>query len=135
MLRTYTDLIKLSTFEDRYNYLKLSGSVGVETFGYDRYLNQIFYRDKAWQDIRSKIIIRDRGCDLGIEGREIHRNLLIHHMNPITKDDLIHRSDYLLNPEYLITTSLGTHNAIHYGDESKLMIMPVERIAGDTKLW
>lgn len=134
-IRTYSELIKLPTFEERYNYLKLGGNVGEETFGFDRYLNQIFYKDPEWLNIRDKVIIRDNGCDLGISGREINKRVLVHHMNPITKDDILSRSKYLLDPEYLICTTKNTHDAIHYGDESILIKNPIERIKNDTCPW
>jgi hypothetical protein len=135
MIRTYAELRSLSSFEDRYNYLKLNGSVGVETFGFDRYLNQMFYRDRSWNDIRFKVIYRDSSCDLGISGREIHKGLFIHHMNPITPSDIIEGNiDALLNPDYLITTSQMTHNAIHYGSNNVPHVI-TNRMANDTKLW
>ena len=134
-IKTYSELIKFNTFEDRYRYLKLDGRVGVDTFGFDRYLNQIFYRSGKWKSIRDEVIIRDNGCDLGIDGREIHGRIIIHHMNPITIEDIEKESEYLIDPEFLITTVLNTHNAIHYGDESLLMLMPVERTRNDTCPW
>lgn len=135
MIRTYTELSKLRTFRERYEYLRLSGEVGKETFGFDRYLNQIFYKSKEWEQIRNTVIIRDNGCDLGIDGYEIRGKILIHHMNPITAEDIVKRNDILLNPEYLITTVLSTHNAIHYGDESLLALQPTERTMYDTCPW
>ena len=135
-IRTYSELSKLSTFEERYNYLKLDGVVGEDTFGFDRYLNQQFYqRDHEWKKVRDYVIIRDMGCDLGIEGREIPDSILVHHMNPLSVDDLLNRTDFLLDPEYLISTSRSTHNAIHYGDENLLMKGPVERTQNDTCPW
>ena len=135
-IRTYSELIILPKFEERYEYLKLNGVVGEETFGFNRYLNQEFYqRDKEWLRIRDYVIIRDQGCDLGIEGREIRGKIIVHHMNPITKDDLLKRTEFLLNPEYLICTLKSTHDAIHYGDENLLMKGPVERKANDTCPW
>ena len=134
-VKTYSELIQLPTFTERYNYLKLDGSVGVETFGFDRYLNQVFYRSKQWKEIRDQVIIRDNGCDLGIDGREIGDKILIHHMNPISIMDIQNRNPDIFNPEYLICVSHRTHNAIHYGDESLLMLDFVERKANDTKLW
>lgn len=135
-IRTYTELSKLSTFEERYEYLKLDGVVGEETFGFDRYLNQRFYQnDIEWKRVRDFVIMRDLGCDLGIEGREIHGVIIVHHMNPITKDDLINRTKFLLDPEYLICTIKRTHDAIHYGDENLLMKGPVERAKNDTCPW
>ena len=135
-IRTYEELSKLKTFEERYEYLKLEGSVGEETFGYDRYLNQQFYKyDPDWKKIRDEVIFRDNGCDLGIEGREINGLILVHHMNPITKDDILNRSEYLLNPNYLITTIKSTHDAIHYGSSDLLMKDPVVRSKNDTCPW
>lgn len=134
-IRTYTELMKLQTFEERFRYLKLVARVGEETFGFDRYLNQQFYHSQEWKSIRNEIIIRDNACDLGITGREINKGIIIHHMNPITKDDLIHQSDFLLNPDYLICVSKKTHSAIHYGDESLLFDGLVERSKNDTCPW
>lgn len=136
MTLSYSHLITLPTFEERYHYLKLGGVVGEETFGYDRYLNQVFYSSKEWKTFRRDIIVRDMGCDLGIEDREIGRTILIHHMNPITLADIHQRNlDVLLNPENVICTSLNTHNAIHYGDESLLVLPPIERSRNDTCPW
>lgn len=135
IIRTYTELMKLQTFEERYRYLKLAARVGDETFGFDRYLNQQFYHSQEWKSIRNEIIIRDNACDLGITGREMSKGIIIHHMNPITKDDLIHQSDFLLNPDYLICTSKKTHSAIHYGDESLLFDGITERTKDDTCPW
>lgn len=134
-IRTYTELIKLQTFEERFRYLKLLARVGDETFGFDRYLNQQFYHSQEWKSIRNEIIIRDNACDLGIIGREMSKGIIIHHMNPITKDDLIHQSDFLLNPEYLICVSKKTHLAIHYGDEGLLFDGLTERSKDDTCPW
>lgn len=134
-IRTYTELMKLQTFEERFRYLKLVARVGEETFGFDRYLNQQFYHSQEWKSIRNEIIIRDNACDLGIIGREMNKGIIIHHMNPITKDDLIHQSDFLLNPDYLICVSKKTHSAIHYGDESLLFDGLVERSKNDTCPW
>lgn len=133
--RTYSELITLPTFEERYRYLRIGGRVGEETFGFDRYLNQIFYKSKEWLSIRDQVIARDNGCDLGILGREIHGRILIHHMNPITVEDILNRSDLLLNPEYLICTVKNTHDAIHYGDENLLNKDPIERTKNDTCPW
>lgn len=127
--------MKLQTFEERFRYLKLVARVGEETFGFDRYLNQQFYHSQEWKSIRNEIIIRDNACDLGVTGREINKGIIIHHMNPITKDDLIHQSDFLLNPDYLICVSKKTHSAIHYGDESLLFDGLVERSKDDTCPW
>ena len=135
MIRTYSELIKLKTFKDRFEYLKLDGIVGEETFGFDRYMNQIFYKSREWTSVRRAVIIRDNGCDLGVEGYEIHGKILIHHMNPINLSDIVHKTDALLNPDYLITTVLSTHNAIHYGDASLLPALPIERRANDTCPW
>ena len=135
IIRTYSELIKLPTFEERFQYLKLDGDVGVETFGFDRYLNQAFYSSDEWKSIRNQVIIRDNGCDLGIEGREIYKRIIIHHMNPITKEDLLYRTEYLLNPEYMICTMKNTHDAIHYGDENLLFKEPIERKPNDTCPW
>lgn len=134
-IKTYSELITLPTFEDRFEYLKIGGKVGVDTFGFDRYLNQIFYRSDEWKSIRDEVIIRDNGCDLGIEGREIYSRIIVHHMNPITKDDILNRSDFLLNPEFLICTIKLTHDAIHYGDSSILFTEPVIRTKNDTCPW
>lgn len=136
-IRTYSELITLPTFMDRFEYLRLNGRVGEETFGFDRYLNQQFYqRDDEWKKIRDEVIIRDQGCDLGILGREIKEGrVLIHHMNPITKRDILERTDFLLNPEYLITTIKCTHDAIHYGNEHSLYPDPIERRPFDTCPW
>ena len=134
-IRTYSELITLPTFKERYEYLRLNGRVGEETFGYDRYMNQTFYKSREWLNIRDEVIIRDNGCDLGVEGYEIHGRILIHHMNPITIDDILQRSDFLLNPEYLISTIKRTHDAIHYGDENLLIDVPIERTKNDTCPW
>lgn len=135
MIRTYSELITLPTFEERYKYLRLGGKVGEETFGFDRYLNQTFYKSDEWLKVRDYVIIRDNGCDLGVPGREIAGRILVHHMNPITKEDILRRSDYLLNPEYLISTVKLTHDAIHYGDDSLLFMGLVERTRNDTCPW
>ena len=134
-IRTYSELITLPTFKERYEYLRLGGRVGEDIFGFDRYLNQAFYKSEEWRSIRDHVITRDNGCDLGMEGHEIFGRILIHHMNPIRKEDIINRSDILLNPEYLICTIKNTHDAIHYGDESLLVIAPVERRKNDTCPW
>ena len=134
-IRSYSELITIPTFEERFKYLKLDGRVGEETFGFDRYLNQIFYKSNEWLRVRDLVIVRDNGCDLGIKGREIYGRILIHHMNPITIDDITRRSKYLLDPEYLITTVKNTHDAIHYGDESLLIKVPIERSKYDTCPW
>lgn len=134
-IRTYSELIKLSSFEERYQYLRIGGKVGEETFGFDRYINQMFYRDPEWLSVRDIVIVRDNGCDLGMEGHEIYGRILVHHMNPITKDDILRRSKFLLDPEYLICTMKSTHDAIHYGDDSLLIKDPIERTKNDTCPW
>ena len=134
-IRRYSELKKLNSIYDRYDYLKLVGIVGKSTFGFDRYINQIFYRSPEWKYIRRKVILRDNGCDLGIEGFEIHDRILVHHMNPVNVQDITKRNRDILNPEFLICTSLMTHQAIHYGDESLLPQIPIERRSGDTCLW
>lgn len=136
MSRTYSELSKLKTFEERFEYLKLSGEVGRETFGYDRYLNQMLYKMPEWKSARDKTIIRDNGCDLGIQDREIQGRAIVHHMNPITVEDILNRNPKVFDPEYLITTVHKTHNAIHYGDERLLVSSaPVERTQNDTCPW
>ena len=134
-IKTYSELITIPTFEERFEYLKLDGQVGVETFGFNRYLNQAFYKSDEWLSIRDYVITRDNGCDLGMEGYEIYGRILIHHINPITKDDIIQRSRILLDPENLITTVKRTHDAIHYGDSNLLMKAPIERRKNDTCPW
>lgn len=134
-IRTYRELIRLPSFRDRYEYLKLSGQVGQETFGFERYLNQSFYHSSEWRPIRDRVIARDLGCDLGMEGYEIHGRIYIHHMNPITVEDIRQATDLLTDPEYLICTTHNTHNAIHYGDASLLLTEPVERTPYDTCPW
>lgn len=134
-IKTHKELSRLQTFEERFEYLKLKSYVGRDTFGYDRYLNQRFYRSAEWRNIRQHIIARDLGCDLGVEGYEIHDRIIIHHMNPILPDDIIYANEDIINPEYLITTTHLTHNAIHYGDPSLIPYQHVERRPGDTKLW
>ena len=135
IIRSYSELRRITTFEERYKYLQLGGIVGKDTFGFDRYLNQIFYRSQKWRSIRDQVIIRDNGCDLGVEGYDIYGRILIHHMNPITLEDIEKESDFLLNPEYLICTTHNTHNAIHYGDENLLITAPIERTKNDTCPW
>ena len=134
-IRTYSQLKQLQTFEERYDYLKLGGVVGEDTFGFDRYMNQNFYRSREWKRVRDEVIMRDNGCDLGIDGHEIRGKILIHHMNPITSEDIHRVSEYLLNPEYLICVTHRTHNAIHYGDESLIVTAPIERTQNDTCPW
>ncbi len=135
MIRRYSRLKSLDTFEDRYRYLRLQGSIGRSSFGFDRYVNQKFYKSREWQDVRDFVIVRDNGCDLGIEGYDIHSNLLVHHMNPMDLEEVVHGDPRILDPEYLITTTHTTHNAIHYGDENQIPRQLVERRAGDTSLW
>ena len=134
-IRTYSELITLPTFEERFKYLQLGGKVGEDTFGHDRYLNQMFYTSDEWRRIRRGVIVRDNGCDLGIQDREIHGLIIIHHMNPITIEDIINRSEFLLNPEYLISTVKNTHDAIHFSDERILITDPIERRPNDTCPW
>src|SRR5580765_5097761 len=126
-VRTYSELCLFNTFEERFEYLKLDGSVGKSTFGFDRWVNQKFYHSIEWRLVKNQVIIRDNGCDLGIPGFEIHAELLIHHMNPMSVDDIIHGEDWILDPENLICTSFRTHNAIHYGNKSLLPRGPIER--------
>lgn len=135
LTKTYTELSRIDTFEDRFEYLKLGGSVGHATFGFDRHINQGFYTSTEWKNIRQYIIFRDNGCDLGVPGYEIHSSILIHHINPMEVDDIIHREEWIFDPEFLITTTKTTHNAIHYGDRSLLMPKFVDRRRGDTRLW
>lgn len=135
MLRTYSELSRLRTFRERFEYLRLDGIVGVETFGFDRYLNQVFYNSDEWKAVRKTVIIRDNGCDLGMDGYDIHGKIIVHHMNPFSIDDVLHRKDELLDPEFLISTVLNTHNAIHYGDESLLPSAPIVRTRNDTCPW
>lgn len=134
-IKTYSELIKYSTFEDRFRYLSLKGQVGVETYGFDRWMNQKFYRSPEWKQVRNSVIVRDSGCDLGILGREISERIIVHHINPILVNDIVDATDYLLNPEFLICVSHNTHEAIHYGDESLLITMPVARCKNDTCPW
>lgn len=135
IIKTYSELIKLKTFEERFKYLQLSGCVGEETFGFDRYLNQNFYRSADWKRVRDQVIVRDNGCDLGVEDRLISGKILVHHMNPINDIDIINLTDILMNPEYLICVSHNTHNAIHYGDEDLLIKAPITRTKNDTCPW
>lgn len=135
MLRTYSELSRLQTFRERFEYLRLDGIVGVETFGFDRYLNQVFYNSDEWKAVRKTVIIRDKGCDLGMYGYDIHGKIIVHHMNPFSIDDVLHRKEELLDPEFLISTVLNTHNAIHYGDESLLPSAPIVRTRNDTCPW
>lgn len=140
IIRTYSELITLPTFLERYRYLRLGGKVGEDTFGFDRYLNQEFYKSDEWLELRDYVIIRDTGnneyCrDLGMDGHDIRGRILVHHMNPVSKEDILRRTKFLLDPEYLISTIKNTHDAIHYGDESLLITAPVERRRNDTCPW
>jgi hypothetical protein len=135
MTKTYVELSRFHTFEDRFEYLRLHGDVGRSTFGFDRYINQQFYRSREWKSSRDFVIVRDDGCDLGIPEYEIHGELLVHHINPIVVGDILHGESWIFDPEYLITTTHNTHNAIHYSDESLLPKIVVSRQVGDTKLW
>ena len=128
-------MITLKTYEERFDYLKIGGQVGLETFGYDRYLNQILYNTKQWKKFRREIIIRDNACDLACEGYEINYRILVHHINPITVEDIINRNPMIFDPENAITTTHRTHNAIHYGDKNLLILQPVERTPNDTCPW
>lgn len=135
-IKTYFELEKLKTFKERFEYLQLNGQVGKDTFGFDRIFSQQFYRSREWRACRDFVIMRDNGCDLGIEGHEIQvGRVIIHHMNPILLSDIENHTDFLLNPEYLITTIHSTHNAIHYGDDSLLTVDPIERVKNDTCPW
>lgn len=135
IIKSYSEMIALPTFLERYNYLRIGGHVGIETFGFDRYLNQALYRSNEWRDFKRDMILRDNGCDLGCEGHEIYARALLHHINPISPEDIIRRSKKIFDPENVITTILNTHNAIHYGDESLLVIAPIERTRNDTCPW
>lgn len=134
-IRQYSELSTFQTFEERFQYLKLDGIVGEETFGFDRYINQRFYKSQQWKNVRDFVIIRDNGCDLGVEGFEIHGRIIIHHINPISMDDILNESSYLLDPEFLICVTHNTHAAIHYSDENLLIKGPVERRPNDTCPW
>ena len=134
-IRTYSEMVSFPTFEERFEYLRLDGQVGVETFGFDRYLNQRFYHSREWKIIRDHVIARDLGCDLAMEGFEIHGRVYIHHMNPMTQMDLIHGDRAVLDPEFLVCVTHNTHNAIHYGDASLLITGPIERRPNDTSPW
>lgn len=135
IIRCYKELIRIPTFHDRFEYLKLNGVVGDTTFGYERTLNQMLYTSSKWRRLRNQIILRDNGCDLGVDGFEIPDKIIVHHMNPMTLDDLKDFSDDVFNPEYLICVSHNTHNAIHYGDNNLLPREPIERRPGDTCPW
>lgn len=134
-IRTYSELSQFQTFDHRYRYLRLNGSVGVTTFGFDRWLNQRFYKSREWENVRNFIIVRDNGCDLGILGFDITSGLIVHHMNPVTMGDLTRGEDWLIDPEFLITTSLQTHNAIHFGNDNNLPRGLIVRKRGDTRFW
>ncbi len=134
-IRTYSELRKLPTYIERFRYLQLKGSVGRETFGFDRYLNQQFYKSRKWLSSKDHVIIRDNGCDLGVEGYEIFGPITVHHMNVVTMDDIIKERDWIFDPEFLICTRHNTHNAIHYGDENLLTTAPVVRTKNDTCPW
>jgi hypothetical protein len=133
--RTYSQMRTYETFEERFEYLCLAGEVGAETFGFDRWMNQMFYRSREWKDARDFVIVRDNGCDLAVPGYEVHGGALVHHLNPMTPEDLIEGSEWVLDPEYLVLTTKRTHNAIHYGDASLIRKPLVARRPGDTKLW
>ena len=135
MIRRYSELVQYESFQDRFEYLKLDGRVGRETFGHDRHLNQSFYRSYEWKWARDVAIARDYGCDLGVPGYEIYGELLVHHMNPIAAEDILHGEEWILDPEYLITTTIDTHNAIHFGTELLAPKVVIERQPGDTRLW
>jgi hypothetical protein len=134
-IRTYSELRRLETFEERFEYLEMKGQVGERTFGFDRWLNQLFYKSREWKQARNHVIVRDDGCDLGVPGFEIYADLLVHHMNPLTIKDIEDGEEWIIDPEFLITTSLNTHNAIHYGDAGLLPRVPITRSPGDTKVW
>ena len=133
--RSYSELVKLQTFSERYNYLRLVGQVGSTTFGFDRYLNQSFYTSRDWRQVRHAVIARDAGCDLGLEGYEIFDRVYVQHMNPLTKKQVLAADENMFDLEYLISCTLNTHNAIHYGDPNSLVRLPPERRPGDTTLW
>lgn len=133
--RSYNELRRIDTFEERFRYLSLNGSVGSSTFGYDRWLNQRFYTSREWRQLRDHVIARDNGCDLGVDGYEIHDKILVHHMNPMIVDDLLAGEESIMDPNFLVVTSHRSHNAIHYGDESLLPRKYTPRERGDTRLW
>lgn len=135
MIRTYSELSRLKTFDERFEYLKLDGKVAKPTFGFERYLNQLFYTSGPWREARDKVIIRDNGCDLGLDGYEIFGRIYVHHMNPITAEDIRLRRPWILDPEFLICVSWDTHQAVTFGDKNLLAKLMVERHPGDTKLW
>lgn len=133
--KSYSELSFLETFDERFDYLKLGGGVGQATFGFDRHINQMFYSSREWNDIRQFVLVRDEGCDLGVSGYEVHIGPLIHHINPMSVQDILDRSEWILNPEFLITTTHRTHNAIHYGTPSPYPKVVTRRAPGDTRLW
>lgn len=133
--RTYSELSRLRTFDQRLEYLRLGGYVGEATFGFDRYVNQQFYSSHEWKSVRNHVIVRDNGCDLGLRGYEIHTEMLIHHINPMGLEDVLEHADWILDPEFLITTTKDTHNAIHYGSKSPYPPVVPNRKPGDTRLW
>lgn len=135
MIKTYSDLQRFSSFDDRFEYLKLDGRVGTSTFGFDRYINQRFYSSREWQMARNHVIFRDNGCDLGISGHEIYREILIHHINPMVVEDIVHGESWIFDPEFLITTRKTTHNALHYGADNPYPKVVASRTPEDTKLW
>lgn len=135
IIKSYSELILLPSFYERFKYLQLNGTVGKDTFGYDRYLNQILYNSQEWKRFRDRIIVRDNGCDLACEGYEIHSRILVHHINPISVEDVANRNPMVFDPENVISTTHNTHNAIHYGDENLLITAPVERTKNDTCPW
>ena len=134
-IRTYKELVSIDNYLDRYEYLKLGGTVGQETFGFERYLNQKFYRTDEWRKVRDYVIVRDNGCDMAFDGREIHSRILIHHLNPVMPNDILERESWILDPEFLVCVCKQTHDAIHYGDESLLLLDPVIRTKNDTCPW
>ena len=134
-IRSYSELVQLETFDERFEYLKLGGGVGRPTFGFDRHINQQFYASREWEDVRQYVIFRDNGCDLGVEGYDIFEGPLVHHMTPMVVDDILHGETWILDPEFLITTTHHTHNAIHYGTDVDIPKVVTERSPEDTKLW
>jgi hypothetical protein len=134
-IKTYSEMCRYSTFEERYEYLRIGGVVGEITFGHSRYINQWFYTSPIWRRVRDEVILRDEGCDLGIHNREIYDRIIVHHIIPITEMDIEEENEFVLNPEFLISTALPTHNAIHFGDASLLVDLPIERSRHDTSPW
>ena len=135
MIRTYQEMRRLHSFDERFEYLRIGGWVGWATFGFDRDVNQRFYKSKEWYDVRQRVILRDNGCDLGVAGYEIHAALLVHHINPMTVDDIVHGDEWILDPNFLVTTTQKTHNAIHFGKPSPYPKVVMNRLPGDTRLW